>query len=112
MRWFGRLRRKAEIALVRRHGRRAGSASLAAYALEARDRRTRIAVTVSKGVGGAVVRNLVRRRIVGALDALGREPGAPAMILFVAQPLAAEVPYARLAIDVASALSRLTRVRT
>ena len=97
---------------MRRHGRRAGSASLAAYALEARDRRTRIAVTVSKGVGGAVVRNLVRRRIVGALDALGGVPGAPAMILFVAQPLAAEVPYARLAIDVASALSRLTRVRT
>ena len=96
---------------MRRHGRRAGSASLAAYALEARDRRTRIAVTVSKGVGGAVVRNLVRRRIV-ALDALGGVPGAPAMILFVAQPLAAEVPYARLAIDVASALSRLARVRT
>jgi ribonuclease P protein component len=112
MRWYGRLRRQAEIALVRRRGRRAGSASLAVYALEARDRRTRIAVTVGKGVGGAVVRNLVRRRIVGALEALGGTPGPPALILFVAQPLAAEVPYARLASDVAAALARLARVRS
>ena len=108
MRWYGRLRRKAEIAFVRRRGRRAVFPSVSAYAVAARDRRTRVAVPVGKGVGGAVVRNLVRRRIAGALDALG---GAerPSVILFVAQPAAANLPYGRLAADVAAAVARLTQ---
>jgi ribonuclease P protein component len=108
MRWYGRLRRKAEIAFVRRRGRRVAFASLAAYAVAARDRRTRAAVTVGKGVGGAVVRNLVRRRIVGALEALG-EIERPWVILFVAQPPSASLPYERIAADVAAALARLAR---
>jgi putative membrane protein insertion efficiency factor/ribonuclease P protein component len=107
MRWYGRLRRKSEIAFVRRRGRRVALPSLAAYAVAARDRRTRVAVTVGKGVGGAVVRNLVRRRIVGALEALGGDAERPSVILIVAQPPAASLPYARLAADVAAALARL-----
>ncbi|MGP6158062.1 MAG: ribonuclease P protein component [Vulcanimicrobiaceae bacterium] len=108
MRWYGRLRRKGEIAFVRRRGRRVAFPTLAAYAVPARDRRTRVAVTVGKGVGGAVVRNLVRRRIAGALEALGGVE-RPAVILFVAAPPAAALPYAALAADVASALARLAR---
>ncbi len=106
MRWYARLRRKSEIAFVRRRGRRVAFPSLAAYAVAARDQRTRVAVTVGKGVGGAVVRNLVRRRIAGALQALG---GAerPSVILFVAQPPAASLPYGQIAADVAAALARL-----
>ncbi|MFZ1125219.1 MAG: ribonuclease P protein component [Candidatus Baltobacteraceae bacterium] len=106
MRWYGRLCRKAEIAFVRRRGRRTACASLSAYAVAARDRRTRVAVTVGKGVGGAVVRNRVRRRIVGALEALGGLQ-RPSVILFVAQPPAAGLPYGQIAADVAEALARL-----
>ena len=108
MRWYGRLRRKGEIAFVRRRGRRVFFPSLAAYAVAARDRRTRVAVTVGKGVGGAVVRNLVRRRIVGALEALGGAE-VPSVMLFVAQPPAASMPYERVAADVAAALARLAQ---
>jgi ribonuclease P protein component len=63
-------------------------------------------VTVSKAVGGAVVRNLVRRRIRGALDGLP-VPARPVRLLFVAKPAAAAAGYGRLAADVAAALGRL-----
>jgi ribonuclease P protein component len=103
MRWFGRLRRKNEIAFVRRRGRRTRHVSLAAFSLAARDRHTRVAVTVGKEVGGAVLRNRVRRRIVGALEALGRAE-ASSLIVFVAQPSAGTVPYRQIAVDVAAVL--------
>lgn len=106
MRWFDSLRRQSEIAYVRRRGRRAGLATLAVFGLGADGPRSRIGITVSKAVGGAVVRNRVRRRIRGALDALA--PAAqPVLLLFVARPEAAAEPYARLAADVAAAVRRL-----
>ena len=107
MRWYGRLRRSGEIAFVRRRGRRIGLASCAVFALE--DSRsaasTRVCVTVSKAVGGSVVRNAVRRRIRGALDAL---PAAavPMRLLFVAKPAAATMPFSQVYADVAAALGR------
>lgn len=106
MRWFDPLRRQSEIAYVRRRGRRAGFVTLSAFGLEADGARCRIGITVSKAVGGAVVRNLVRRRIRGALEALPARP-APVRILFIARPEAAGEPYTRLAADVAAALRRL-----
>jgi ribonuclease P protein component len=62
---------------------------------------------VGKAVGNAVVRNLVRRRIHGALAPLG-EAGAPAVdLVFIAAPAAATAPFARLAAEVASAVRRI-----
>jgi ribonuclease P protein component len=103
MRWYGRLRRSGEIAFVRRRGRRSGYASFAVFALEGGSG-TRVCVTVSKAVGGAVVRNAVRRRIKAALDAL-EIPAPGARLVFVAKPEAATLPYERLAADVAAALA-------
>ena len=89
---------------MRRKGRRASAATLSLFALPAAGPRVTIGVTVSKAVGGAVTRNLVRRRILGALDSLAERP-AGARLLFVAKPAAANESYARLAGDVAAALA-------
>jgi ribonuclease P protein component len=102
MRWYGRLRRSGEIAFVRRRGRRSGYAGFSVFALEG-GTETRVCVTVSKAVGGAVARNSVRRRIKGALDAL-EIPAPGARLVFIAKPEAATLPYERLAADVAVAL--------
>jgi ribonuclease P protein component len=108
MRRYDPLRRQAEIVRVRRRGSSASLATLTAYGLQPAEPRPRVGVTVSKSVGTAVVRNLVRRRIRGALDAL---PAAsfPGRLLFVAKPAAATSAYQRLAADVAAALARLSR---
>jgi ribonuclease P protein component len=105
VRWYGRLCRSSEIAFVRRRGRRVSLAALTVFALAGPEGPTRVAVTVAKTVGNAVVRNRVRRRIRGALDALGPEPRAR-KLLFVAKPVAASLPFERLAQDVAAALGR------
>jgi ribonuclease P protein component len=106
VRWYDPLRRQSEIAYVRRRGRQARFATLSAFGSETQGRRSRIGITVSGQVGGAVVRNRVRRRIRGALDA---QPPLrpPQRILFVARSPAASEPYARLAADVEAALARL-----
>jgi len=106
MRWYDRLRRSSEIAFVRRRGKPAGATCVVAYSLAERTGLTRVAVTVGTAVGGAVTRNLVKRRVRGALDA--QEPPAfPLRLVIVAKPAAAELPYERLANDVASVLGRL-----
>ncbi len=91
---------------MRRRGRHANLETLTAHAAAETRGATRVGVAVSKAVGGAVVRNLVRRRIRGALDALP-VPIPGLRVLFVAKPAAATATYERLAADVASALGRL-----
>ncbi len=100
------MRRSSEIAYLRRRGRQAGFSTLAAYAAEGQGGRPRVGITVSGQVGGAVVRNRVRRRIRGALDALP-PLRRPLRLLFIARPAAAHESYARLAADVDAALARL-----
>ena len=108
MRWYERLRRSSDIASVRRRGRRSGGPLFAAFGVLGGDR-TAVAVSVSKAVGNAVVRNTVRRRVRGALDA---SPPVPAglRVLFVARPAAAQAPYAAVAADVARIMRELAAV--
>jgi len=106
LRWYDSLRRSGEIAYVRRRGRQAGFSTLAAFAAEGQGRRPKIGITVSGQVGGAVVRNLIRRRIRGALDALP-PLRRPLRLLFIARPGAANESYAKLAADVDAALGKL-----
>jgi ribonuclease P protein component len=112
VRWFASLRRAGEFARVRRRGRRAALATIAAYGVAHEAGGLRVGVTVAKSVGCAVVRNRVRRRIQGALDALVPAAGvAPvaADLVFVARPEAAAASYSALASDVAAALATLAR---
>lgn len=105
MRWYGALRRSGEIAFVRRRGRSAGDATVVAYAAPQASAPSLVVVSVSKAVGGAVVRNRVRRRIKGALDVHG-SPSTPLRLVVIARPAAAGAPYARIERDVASVLAR------
>jgi ribonuclease P protein component len=109
VRWYDSLRRQAEIAYVRRRGRRAATATFAAYAAELTSGRPRVAVSVAKTVGKAVVRNRIRRRVRGALEALGPQLPAQTGLLVIARPQAAQATYPELAADVARAVADLGR---
>ena len=92
---------------MRRQGRPARLDTLTAFALpRAVPQRARIGISVSKAVGGAVVRNRVRRRIHGALTDLPAGLQFAGDLVFVARPAAAGAPYGRLAADVGAALER------
>jgi ribonuclease P protein component len=105
VRRFDRLRRAGEIAFLRRKGRAMHFATISAFvAAPSSDGAVRIWIVASKAVGGAVDRNLVKRRIRGALDALATPPAS--RLLFLAKPAARAVAFAVLAADVAAAVAR------
>jgi ribonuclease P protein component len=106
MRRFAPLRRSNEIAFVRRRGLKGAFSTIAVYAAAGPAGPSRIAITVSKAVGGAVERNLVRRRIRGALEELGAALPEGRRFLIVARPSALTQPYAGLAADVCRAVGR------
>ncbi len=72
MRHFASLRRPGDFARVRQRGRRTACADLTIFRSDAGrgDERPLVGISVSKTVGGAVVRNRVRRRLQGALQEL------------------------------------------
>jgi ribonuclease P protein component len=105
---FASLRRQADFARLRRHGRRFSTKSLVIYCSDplAGDASSLIGITVSKSIGKAVLRNQIRRR----LAAIVRESLATkdAMrLLVVARPAAAETSFADLHAEVTSALGRV-----
>ena len=109
MRWYASLGRSGAFARVRQRGRRAELPFLRVFALERRSGPIRIGITVPGSVGGAVLRNLIRRRVQGALDALppSSQPIRPADVVFLARDTAGLAPYASLAEDVRAGLGRV-----
>jgi len=107
-RWFASLRRSGEIAHVRRRGVRAIVPTLTAFATGDRPgpRVGRVAISIPKAVGSAVVRNRIKRQLKGALDALPA-PKSPLRLVVIVKPEAAAEPYARLAADLGAVLRRL-----
>jgi ribonuclease P protein component len=100
MRAYSSLSRRADFARVTRRGKRYAGTYLTCFVADGR-RRTRVGVTVGTSVGGAVVRNRLRRRIKAILD---RYPlGAPPWrdVVFIARPGAGELPFEALAGEVA-----------
>jgi ribonuclease P protein component len=90
--------------------------STPAFVLETRTRSEapqdppRFGFTVSKKVGGAVVRNRIRRRLralVAALDPTYLRVGCDYVL--IARPAAAERAYAQLKTDLEQALTRVHR---
>jgi len=65
----GRLTRSAEFDAVYRRGRSAASRHLVAYAFPNERGETRLGVAVSRKVGGAVVRNRLKRQLREAFEA-------------------------------------------
>jgi ribonuclease P protein component len=97
MRPFVSLRRPAEFDRLRRRGRRTATDALIVYRSDSQpaDRLSVVGFTVSKAVGNAVVRNLVKRRLVAITGEI--LAGRPAeRLLFIAAPSAAAASFAEL----------------
>jgi len=101
------LHRAGEIAFVRRRGKSLGFSTFTVFHAPGREPTFRVAVTITKAVGIAVVRNRLRRRIQGALDRSALRPAA-VRVVFVVKP-AGGARWAELACEVEGALRRLVR---
>ncbi len=99
MRGYASLRRRADFARVARQGRRRSAPHLSCRIADGIGF-TRIGLTVSAHVGGAVVRNLVKRRLLAILDryAFGDRPARD--VVFIARPGAGELSFAELTAEV------------
>jgi ribonuclease P protein component len=106
-----RMRHRAEFTMAVRRGRRSGRRLLTAYLLvrDAPGETARVGFVVSRAVGGAVVRNRVRRRLRhlarGYLDCL---PGG-SLLVVRANPPAAAARQADLAAELDLVLGNLLR---
>jgi ribonuclease P protein component len=94
------LRRRGDFARVTRRGRRHAGAHLTCFVADGR-RRNRVGITISASIGGAVVRNRLRRRIKAILDLSLRDAPPWRDIVFIARPGAGELRYPALADEVA-----------
>jgi ribonuclease P protein component len=105
VRAYDSLRRRGDFARVTRRGKRYAGSYLTCFVAEGR-RRTRVGITVSGTVGGAVVRNRLRRRIKAILDdyPLGNSPYCD--IVFIARPGAGELAFGALVDEIGRALGR------
>ncbi len=81
----GRLTRSAEFDAVYRRGRSAASRHLVAYSFPSGQSEARLGIAVSRKVGGAVVRNRIKRQLREAFEELGDHPVAFDVVL-VARP--------------------------
>jgi ribonuclease P protein component len=100
VRAYDSLRRRGDFARVTRRGRRYAGTYLTCFVADGR-RRTRIGVTISGSIGGAVVRNRLRRRIKAILDRYPLDAPPWRDVVFIARPGAGELPYPALAGEVA-----------
>ena len=106
MRRFASLRRRGDFARLRQRGRRLATPSLTIY--EARpaagDAQPLVGITVGKAVGGAVVRNRLRRRIGAIVNDVFVAGKPHVRLLIVAKPGAADLSFADLRMQVQRAL--------
>jgi ribonuclease P protein component len=104
MRAYASMRRSGEFSRLRQRGQRISAGVLTLYRAEPvpSDSRSVVGITVGKPVGGAVTRNLVRRRIAAILrESLA---GRRMRLLVIARPESAQMPFARLRDDLQAAL--------
>jgi len=100
-----RMRRSADFEATVRRGARAGRSTLVVHCRPVTDRvGTHIGMVVARSVGGAVVRNTVRRRLRGVvMESRAMLPDG-ADVVVRALPPAAAATYGQLAADFRSAL--------
>lgn len=106
MRAYDSLRRRGDFARVTRRGKRNVGSFLSCFVADGRGR-TRVGITVGGRVGGAVVRNRLRRRMKAILD---RYPlGAPPWrdIVFIARLGAGELAFGTLVAEVSQVFGEI-----
>lgn len=106
-----RMRRRAEFGTTLRHGRGSGRPRLVVHLLrrDGIEQPPRVGFIVSRAVGGAVVRNKVRRRLRHLIGARLASLPHGSLLVVRANPRAATAGHDELAADLDSALGRLLR---
>ena len=106
MRRFASLKRRGDFARLRQRGRRKATSSLTIFEADpgTRDAQPLVGITIGKAVGGAVVRNLLKRRILAIVQEafVGGYPAC--RLLIIARPGAAGVPFQALRSEILGAL--------
>jgi ribonuclease P protein component len=109
-----RLRRSTDFAAAIRGGRRAGRGTVVVHLLieePAQATTARAGFVVSKAVGGAVVRNKVRRRLRHLVRPLLADLPDGALLVVRALPASAGATFAALSGDLEAALTAARRPR-
>jgi ribonuclease P protein component len=110
VRAFESLKGRREFTLVMRKGRIARAQALTVYAIAPRGRdrgvRSKVGIVVTKKVGNAVVRNLVRRRCKAIFERLELRL-APRWYVVHCKPEAATTPFGALSDQLAPAVARV-----
>jgi ribonuclease P protein component len=107
-----RLRRSSDFAAAIRGGRRAGRGSVVVHLVleePAHASTARAGFVVSKAVGNAVIRNVVRRRLRHLVRPLLASLPTGAVLVVRALPPAATATYQQLGSDLADALAAARR---
>jgi ribonuclease P protein component len=91
-----RLRSSRDFAEVLRAGRRIGTACLTVYVRDNESGAPRIGLAVSRRLGGAVVRNRIKRRLRALVGPLAGQSRAGRDVVIVAKAPAIEADAARL----------------
>ena len=99
MRAYDSLKRRGDFARVTRRGKRNAGTFLTCFVADGR-RRTRVGITVAGTVGGAVVRNRLRRRMKSILDRYSLDAPPWRDIVFIARPGAGELAFGTLVAEV------------
>ncbi len=104
MRRYESLRRRSDFARVQRRGKRRVGPLFVVLAADGQ-MGSRVGITVSKGIGNAVVRNRLRRRVKAILDrtAFGAPPHRD--VVLIARPGAGEADFAAVAAEIGRLLA-------
>ncbi|MET7462035.1 ribonuclease P protein component [Nonomuraea sp. NPDC005501] len=106
-----RMRRGEEFQEAIKRGRRAGRPTLVVHLVVSGDETPRVGFVVSRAIGGAVIRNKVKRRLRHLMrDRLARLPRG-SLLVVRANPPAASARSEHLAAELDLALDRLLRRR-
>lgn len=101
-----RIVRTNEYRAIYRTGRRVRSANFILFHLPSSGRESRIGLAVGRKVGGAVVRNKVRRRMREIIRRLRPLVRPPSKIALVAHPGVAALDYTQMEREMTSLLQR------
>lgn len=106
MRRFASLRRRADFARLRQRGRRTATPCLTLFEADpaAHDAQPLVGITIGKAVGGAVVRNRLKRRIQAIVQERFVAGYRRCRLLIIPRPAAAGLPFEALRTELLQAL--------